>query len=181
SETRSAVRSFSSSLDEETLEAFLDGPAKEKKCVVGIDFGTTNSGFAYAMTSNRKIVVLKEKEPTCALFKRENHKLVKFGLEARDFYRKAQAGQELLTKFSAQRQTNWEDKYVYLDQNIKMELFEEHRSGEDMEEQRKAEQDVEESEPDDNWFSYFNVVAAILERMKSEALHKIQLDTKQRI
>lgn len=135
---KSTSRTFGSSMDADTdapvLEAFLDGPAINKKAVVGIDFGTTNSGFAYALTSERRIHVVRHKEPTCVLFKKETHELVEFGIDARNFYRKAQAGQELLTKFSAAEHAPWEDDYDYFDQDIKMQLFEERK---DLERQKK--------------------------------------------
>jgi hypothetical protein len=111
--------------------SFLTGSAMDKKAVVAIDFGATQSGFAYATTDKITQVVTSrmrgsDKEPTCALFDRETHNLLAFGFHARDTYLKLLAGEVLLTRFRAEPH-KLASEYLFFDGNIKMNLWNEKR------------------------------------------------------
>jgi len=153
--------------DEPSYQAFLDGPAVQKRCVVGIDFGTTNSGFAYALTSDRKTKVVKKKEPTCMLFKKSDHSLIEFGIAARDYYRKTQAGAELLTKFTSTETSTWSEDYEFIDQDIKMRLFEE---------AQETQIDELQHPLTSSGLTYFEIVSAVLEKVKEDAMTRIRRD-----
>jgi hypothetical protein len=106
---------------------FLAGSAADKKAVVAIDFGATQSGFAYATTDKPNQVVTSrtrgsDKEPTCALFDRETRNLLAFGFHARDTYLKLLAGEVLLTRFRAEPH-KLASEYLFFDGNIKMRLW----------------------------------------------------------
>src|SRR5690606_26585717 len=99
--------------------------AENKKAVIGLDFGTTHSGFSYALTSNRKIHTEKKengqfKEPTCALFDRTG-RLLAYGFEARNTYlRRLAEEQALLSTINSKLL----DDYLYFDYDkLKMRLY----------------------------------------------------------
>ncbi|GBG31564.1 Heat shock 70 kDa protein 12A [Hondaea fermentalgiana] len=154
--------------DEDPDFAFLDGPAREKKAVVAIDFGTTNTGLAYGMTAKRRVHILREKEPTCALFDRKGSrkkKLIEFGQAARDSWRRSQAGQQLVATFFATEQTGWNANQIYIDQAIKMELYEATKGNDEALEEQAVK--------DAGGITYFEVVSSILGYLRKSALREI--------
>jgi hypothetical protein len=90
------------------------------RAATALPFGVFTSSGSNAMTADKQIRVVQKKEPTCVLFRKEGHQLVEFGLEARNFHRKATAGQELLTKFVTGVVADWSSDFVYFDQDIKI-------------------------------------------------------------
>lgn len=161
--------SSNSTGDEEDalINTFLDGPARAKAAVIAIDFGTTNTGLAYGLTDDRRLRILRRKEPTCVLFDRQNYHLLEFGKAAQDMYRRSQAGQQLVASFFGAEQPAWNEKYIFIDQPIKMELYDamSETDGVPLEEQTIP-------NVADN-LTFKGVISAILRHLKNVALRDI--------
>ena len=146
---------------EDFLGAFMYTytPASEKRLVISIDFGSTHCGVAYALTNYEagempevvgKVYRQKySKEPTCALFDKDNEILQYFGFEAREKYVKIA------------KDKNERAKYLYFEgRSIKMRLWD-----------ASLRFDAPVETVDGNGELPLNhVVSAILSRLKDEAL-----------
>mmetsp|Transcript_4638 Transcript_4638/g.5737 ORF Transcript_4638/g.5737 Transcript_4638/m.5737 type:complete len:694 (-) Transcript_4638:136-2217(-) len=112
---------------------FLEGRAEDKKVVIGLDFGSTHSGFAYALTAKRVVRCspMKEngqfKEPSCALFEKDGT-LIAYGLDARNTYLKRLAEERTIGAVGGNK-ANVSSDYLYFDYDkLKMRLYARGRS-----------------------------------------------------
>lgn len=116
--------------DETEPIKFLEGEAESKKVVISLDFGSTHSGFSYALTSDKEIKCYKKtnglyKEPTCALFEKTGE-LVAFGMKAREKYLTKLASSNMLA-YTASFNEDYSSDYLYFDYNkLKMRLYGNH-------------------------------------------------------
>jgi len=146
-----------------TTSRFLTDKIHNKICVVGIDFGTTHSGFAFAFTNNPNVIISSPvKEASCVLYDRANNEFLAFGEDARNVYHKLLAGKGLLDEFTSPGESALD--LVLFDQNVKLRIFDE----------------VYQNNFEEEYgVSLISTVAEMLQHLKSQALksiHKIKPD-----
>ena len=103
--------------------------SRAKELVVAVDLGSTHTSYSYAFTSSPNVIVKGKKQPTCALFDKKGV-LLRYGDDARDWFLKVLAGDQLLNQFSQwSEQSHFIDEYMYSEGDLKMKLFADSQTG----------------------------------------------------